>query len=116
MRDALNELSGKDELNQEAAQRYEDLPAQIESAKKELEKHQRAERAMADSISTAADRGASTHTNDGGIYVPQPAKQVAAETPTEEQPRVFATPRKNIEPNTHCTSLAGVLGQIRSLA
>src|SRR5262245_36640964 len=48
LRESLKQLSVKEDLTDDETRRYEELPGQIETAKKELEKHQRAERALVD--------------------------------------------------------------------
>ena len=49
LRDSLNELASSDELDAEDKKRYEeDLPKQIEDARRELEAHRRVERSLVD--------------------------------------------------------------------
>jgi HK97 family phage major capsid protein/HK97 family phage prohead protease len=48
LRESLDELGNKEELTEEESKRYDELPAQVEAAKAEIEKHKRAERALFD--------------------------------------------------------------------
>jgi HK97 family phage major capsid protein/HK97 family phage prohead protease len=94
LRDALNELSAQDEMSAEEVKRYEELPAQIEVAKREIEKHKRAERALFD------DSASNGH--DGEVISPPPA---TPSTPMPKAPttidmegrRLFAIPKKKVE-------------------
>lgn len=87
-RDALKELAGKDELTAEETARYEELPGKIETAQKELDKHQRAERALID--------------GDGKPPITPPTEDIKA----PERPRVFAMPKKKEEPDLVMRALA----------
>jgi HK97 family phage major capsid protein/HK97 family phage prohead protease len=99
LRDALNELLAKDELSADDAQRYADLPKQIEEAKAELEGHRVAERAMMDDI--ANNRAAAITPAQGTdlIPYPEPAKETAPPLtpPPASTMRVFASPKKRPE-------------------
>jgi HK97 family phage prohead protease len=97
LRESLKELSGKEELSQDETKRYEELPGQIEAAKKEVEKHQRAERALVD-----GDGSTTSHAQDGEIIAPKREPQVPQQQITvrsDDTPRVFAMPKKKVEPN-----------------
>ena len=53
LRDSLNELAAKDELDADETKRYqEELPQQIEDARRELEAHRRVERSLVDDSPT----------------------------------------------------------------
>ena len=99
MRDALNELLGKDELSADDTQRYADLPKQIEEAKSVLEGHRVAERAMMDDIAnnrTASEQRAAPGTDL--IPYPEPAKDAQPTLTIPPAPaRVFAQPKKRLE-------------------
>ena len=102
LRESLKELSGKEDLSQDETKRYEELPGQIEAAKKEVEKHQRAERAL-----VGGDDGGGGNTgngngkvHDGEIIVPHREPQPPQLTiKTDDTPRLFAVPKKKVEPS-----------------
>ena len=89
-REHLKELAGKDELTPEETAQYDELPGKIEKAKAELDKHQRAERALID--------------GDGGGQ--KPINVPTADITPPERPRVFAAPRKKEEPDLVLRALA----------
>jgi len=103
LRDSLKELSSRDDLSQDETQRYEELPGEIDIARKELEKHQRAEKALA-----GGDGDSRSH--DGDIIVPE-RKEQRHEPPfrTHDEPRasdadvrrLFAMPKKKVDPGDY---------------
>jgi len=96
LRESLNELAAKDELDAEETKRYqEDLPKQIEEARRDLDAHRRVERSLVD---------------DNPIVVPpqQPQQEIilpqTSNTPTMpngDGRKLFAVPKKKLEPGDH---------------
>ena len=102
LREGLKDLSSRDELNADETKRYEELPGEIEAQKKELEKHQRAERALIDgSDSDSSNSNGNSKPHEGEILVPgrevTPPRQTVKTDDTP--PRLFAVPKKKVEPN-----------------
>lgn len=96
LRDSLNELAAKPELDADEKRRYEDdLPKQIDEARRELEAHRRVERSLVDD-----------NPRDGEIISPPPT---ITEPPTRTPPtisnetgrKLFAIPKKKLEPGDH---------------
>ena len=91
LRESLNDLAAKPELDADETKRYqEDLPAQIELVRRELDAHRRVERSLVDEPSSP-------------LQAPQPQQEVLppivshATTMSEHDGRkLFAVPKKNI--------------------
>jgi HK97 family phage major capsid protein len=83
MRDRLADLSKKDELDEEEQTQFGALPDEIEVAQKDVERLQRAERAIMPPIN-----GNEPPAKSGEILPPA-------------KPQVFAVPKKQIEPHEH---------------
>jgi len=94
LRDALNELSGKEDMTEDEAQRYDDLPKQIEGAKAELERHVAAERAMMDDIANNRQVPA---VRDEPITYPASQEVIPPLTLPQTTQRAFAVPKKKLE-------------------
>ena len=97
LRDSLNELAAKDELDADEKKRYqEDLPQQIEDARRELDAHRRVERSLV-----------GDNARDGEIISPppitiEPPSRTPAPTISNETGRkLFAIPRKKLEPGDY---------------
>lgn len=97
LRDSLNELAAKDELDADEKKRYqEDLPQQIEEARRELDAHRRVERSLV-----------GDNARDGEIISPppitiEPPSRTPAPTISNETGRkLFAIPRKKLEPGDY---------------
>jgi HK97 family phage prohead protease/HK97 family phage major capsid protein len=95
LRDNLNELAGKPELDADETKRYqEDLPQQIEALRRELDAHRRNEKLLVDNDSAPAPA------RDGEIMPPLP--QVTKSAPQESDVRkLFAMPKKTLQPTEH---------------
>jgi HK97 family phage prohead protease len=95
LRDSLNELAAKDELDAEETKRYEeDLPKQIEEARRNLEAHRRVERSLVDD-SPAIERQPERR-EPPEILMP-PLTSTALTVPGDGR-KLFAVPKKKLEP------------------
>lgn len=92
LRDSLQELAGKQDLDADEVKRYDELPKQIEAAKGELAKHKRVERSL---VEDGNDPPART-----GEVLDPPAK---ADPPANlnDVRRIYATPKKKTEPGDY---------------
>jgi HK97 family phage major capsid protein/HK97 family phage prohead protease len=91
---SYEELAGKPELSEDETKSYrDDLPAQIEAARVELESHKRAERILVASESRTTPPAA----RDGEILAPNPAKT----EPPPEPVRLPAQPKRKLEFSDH---------------
>jgi HK97 family phage major capsid protein/HK97 family phage prohead protease len=95
LRERLNDLAAKPELDTEEKKSYEtDLPQQIEDARRELEAHRRVERSLVDDTSTA-------------LTVQQPTEIISAPQsntpvmPADGGRKLFAVPKKKPEPGDY---------------
>src|SRR5580765_1358896 len=98
LRERLNDLASKPELDAEEKKSYEsDLPQQIEDARRELDAHRRVERSLVDDNSTAVAVHQPTE------IIPPPASNTASNTPLPPQDgrKLFAVPRKKPEPGDY---------------
>ena len=98
MRERLNDLASKPELDAEEKKSYqEDLPQQIEDARRELDAHRRVERSLVDDNSTAVTVHQPTE------IIPPPASNTASNTPVQPSDgrKLFAVPRKKPEPGDY---------------
>ena len=98
LRDRLNELAARDDLDADETKSYqEDLPAQIEEARRELEAHRRVERSLVDDTPTAIT--VQPERREQEIILP-----TTGNTPTMPQGdgrKLFAIPKKKLEPGDH---------------
>jgi HK97 family phage prohead protease/HK97 family phage major capsid protein len=93
---SYEELAGRSEMGEDETKRYRDeLPAQIDAAKAELESHKRAERILLGG-QTASDPMPAALT--GQIMAPTPAK---SDQSIGEVVRIPAVPKKKLEPSDH---------------
>ena len=97
LRDALNALMAKEEMSQEDAERYAELPKQIDAAKAELEQHRAAERSMMDDIAQNRMGVAVAPSREDSIPYPVQADDRPALTPPQTPVRVYAQPKKRLE-------------------
>ena len=97
LRDALNTLMAKEEMSQEDAERYAELPKEIDAAKAELEQHRAAERSMMDDIAQNRIGVAVAPSREDSIPYPVQADDRPALTPPQTPVRVFAQPKKRLE-------------------
>ena len=98
LRERLNDLASKPELDAEEKKSYEnDLPQQIEDARRELDAHRRVERSLVDDNSTAVTVHQPTE------IIPPPASNTASNTPVppSDGRKLFAVPRKKPEPGDY---------------
>ena len=97
LRDSLNDLATKDDLDADEKKRYEeDLPQQIEEARRELDAHRRVERSLVDDNPTFTVQ---PERREQEIILPQ-----TSNTPTMPQGdgrKLFAVPKKKLEPGDH---------------
>lgn len=100
LRDALNELAAKDELNEEEQTRYEQLPDQIEKARLEIDKHKRAEKALVEDEHQPQPAVAAVAAVTRAAPELLPPTGEAAGKPGETR-RMFALPKKKIEPGDY---------------
>ena len=99
LRDSLNELAAKDELDAEEKKRYqEDLPQQIEEVRRELEGHRRVERSLLGDAPT-------TITVQPERREPEIILPTTSNTPTmprgDDGRKLFALPKKKMEPGDY---------------
>jgi HK97 family phage prohead protease len=96
LRDSLNELAAKDELDAEETKRYqEELPQQIEDARRALEAHRRVERSLVD------DSPAMTVERQPERREPEilaPLTSTAPVLQNGDGRKLFAVPKKKLEP------------------
>jgi HK97 family phage prohead protease/HK97 family phage major capsid protein len=94
LRDSLNELATKQDLDAEEKKRYEeDLPKQIEEARRELEAHRRVERSLVDDAHPVAERQPQQE-----ILPPQTSN---TPVPRDDGRKLFALPKKKVEPGEY---------------
>ena len=90
---SFEELASRDNLDESETRSYrDDLPAQIDAARAELESHKRSERILVSGESRSAPPA-----RDGEILAPQPARS----EPTPEAIRIPAQPRQKLEYSDH---------------
>jgi HK97 family phage major capsid protein/HK97 family phage prohead protease len=92
LRESLKALSDKEDLTGDDAKEYDELPGRIDAAKKELEKHQRAERALVD----GGDGNGRAHDGDDPIIMPKPDKPAPQLPAKQDPPRFYAQPKKQL--------------------
>ena len=98
LRDSLNELATKDELDADETKRYqEDLPKQIEEARRELEAHRRVERSLVDDTPTTIT--VQPERREPEIILP--ATSNTPLMPRDDGRKLFAIPKKKLEPGDH---------------
>jgi HK97 family phage prohead protease/HK97 family phage major capsid protein len=94
LRDSLNDLAARDDLDAEETKRYQEgLPQQIEEARRELDAHRRVERSLVDDTTTVQPQ------QQQEIILP-----TTSNTPTMPQGdgrKLFALPKKKLEPGDH---------------
>jgi len=96
---SYQELAGKDDLNEDETRRYRDeLPAQIKSARAELESHKTAERLLFGETRSSEPSPPSPFS--GQIIAPTPAKNDPI-TSVSETIRVPAMPKRKLEASDH---------------
>jgi HK97 family phage prohead protease/HK97 family phage major capsid protein len=97
LRDSLNDLAARDDLDADEKKRYEDdLPKQIDEARRELEAHRRVERSLVDDSPTIT---AQPERREPEIMPP-----LTSTAPTIDRPdgrKLFAVPKKKLEPGDH---------------
>jgi len=95
---SYEDLAGKSEMSEDETKRYRDeLPAQINAAKAELEGHKQAERTLLNGETRGDVTAASTMPAlTGQILAPNPVKNEAV-----EPVRIPAVPKKKLEPSDH---------------
>jgi len=90
---SFEELASRDNLDENETRSYrDDLPAQIDAAKAELESHKRSER-----ILVSGETRSAPPARDGEILAPQPARS----EPAPEAIRIPAQPRQKLEYSDH---------------
>jgi HK97 family phage prohead protease len=96
LRDSLNELAAKDELDAEETKRYEeDLPKQIEEARRTLEAHRRVERSLVDDSPTmTVERQPERREQE----ILPPLISTAPALQNGDGRKLFAVPKKKLEP------------------
>ena len=100
LRDSLNELAAKDELDADEKKRYQDdLPQQIEEARRELEGHRRVERSL-----VGDDLGSTTFAAAPVKREPEimpPLTTTAPIVQNGDGRKLFAVPKKKVEPGDY---------------
>ena len=97
LRDSLNELATKPELDAEETKRYqEDLPQQIEQARKELDAHRRVERSLIDDSNLSP-----VQPEQRPIEILPPQTSNTPQRPSDDGRKLFAVPKKKIEPGDY---------------
>jgi len=96
LRDSLNELAARDDLDADETKRYqEDLPRQIDEARRELEAHRRVERSLVDDSPVVT---AQPERREPEIILPSPGSMSTMPTaPQGDGRKLFAVPKKKIE-------------------
>jgi HK97 family phage prohead protease/HK97 family phage major capsid protein len=93
LREGLNDLASKQDLDAEEKKRYEeDLPAQIEAVRRELDAHRRVERSLVDDTTPAPPQQE--------ILPPLPTNNTPVQ-PRDDGRKLFAIPRKKVEPGEY---------------
>jgi len=97
LRDSLNDLAARDDLDADETKRYqEDLPKQIEEARRELEAHRRVERSLVDdSPATPAQP------DRREPEIMPPLTSTAPALQNGDGRKLFAVPKKKLEPGDH---------------
>lgn len=96
LRDSLSELATKPELDAEEKKRYEeDLPQQIEEARRELEAHRRVERSLVD------DSPPATVERQREPEIMPPLISTAPAMMRDDGRKLFAIPKKKLEPGDY---------------
>jgi len=99
LRDSLNDLAAKDDLDAEETKRYqEDLPQQIEDARRELDAHRRVERSLVDD-SIVVERQQPERRVEQEIILPSHSNTPTL--PNGDGRKLFALPKKKLEPGDH---------------
>jgi HK97 family phage prohead protease/HK97 family phage major capsid protein len=91
LRESLSDLAGKPEMDADETKRYDDLPAQIEEAKRELDKQKRAERALFDGDNVEIIASSQ----------PLPPMQTVQQSAPPPDRKLFALPKKKVEPGEY---------------
>jgi len=98
LRESLNELATKDELDADEKKRYEeDLPKQIDEARRELEAHRRVERSLVDDSPTITVHQPERREPE----IMPPLSSTAPALQNGDGRKLFAVPKKTLEPGDH---------------
>ena len=98
LRDSLNDLAARDDLDADETKRYqEDLPEQIEQARRELEAHRRVERSLVDDSPTITVQPERREQE----VLPPLALPRSETTDRPDGRKLFAIPKKKLEPGDH---------------